>query len=117
MVVIGEVLFSRQGGGDVGDIIRTIESALPKHVSDYDDRKFDGQTDEEVVHALVRDLVIEPIAIDEANAQKKVDETEVAVRDLFGEGTVKVPGLRVTKAFPYTGRRDLWRFGTGQWAA
>jgi hypothetical protein len=114
--VVGEVLFMRSGGGDVGDIIRHVEGQLPKHVDEYDERKFDTQTDEEVGAALARELRIEPLALEYDKAEKRIEETRVAVRDHFS-GMVEVPGLRVTKSFPFTGDEGLWNWGTGQWGS
>lgn len=117
MLVIGEALFYRQDGGSVGDIIRHIEGELPKHVNDYDDRRFDSQTDEEVTQALTRDLTIVAISIDEDKAEKKVEETQVAVNDFFSGGLVNVDGLRLTKTIPFIGDRELWGWGTRQWGS
>lgn len=116
MSVIGDVLFMRSGGGDVGDIVRHVETQLAKHVDAYDQHKFDSQADEDVVRALARELSIEPIALDYDSAQKEVEETRISVRDHFG-GTVEVSGLRVSKTFPFTGDEGLWKWGTGQWSS
>lgn len=116
MSVIGDVLFMRSGGGDVGDIIRHVEGELAKHVDGYDQHKFDNQSDEEVVLALIHELSIEPISLDSDRAQKNVEEARISVRDHFG-GTVEVPGLRVSKTFPFTGDAGLWKWGTGQWSS
>jgi hypothetical protein len=116
MAVIGDILFMRQGGGDVGDLIRYVERQLSQHVDQYDEHRFDNQTDEEVVRALARELSIEPIALGYDTADKKVEETQVTVRDPF-HGTVEVSGLRVTKTFRFTGDQGLWNWGTGQWGS
>ncbi|SPU72287.1 Uncharacterised protein [Brucella suis] len=116
MSVIGDVLFMRSDGGDVGDVVRHVERELANHVDGYDQHRFDSQTDEDVVRALVRELSIEPITLDYDGAQKNVVETRISVRDHF-EGTVEVPGLRVSKTFPFTGDEGLWKWGPDNGAA
>ncbi|EXU82026.1 hypothetical protein AX23_17180 [Brucella melitensis 548] len=116
MAVIGDVLFMRSDGGDVGDVVRHVERELANHVDGYDQHRFDSQTDEDVVRALVRELSIEPITLDYDGAQKNVVETRISVRDHF-EGTVEVPGLRLSKTFPFTGDEGLWKWGAGQWSS
>ena len=116
MSVIGDPLFMRRDHGSVSDIIRHIESQLSRSVDEYDERKFDSQTDDQVAQALTRDLMVQPITLDTDNAKKSVDEVRITVRDVFGD-TVVVPGMRVTKTFPFTGDPDLWGWGTGQWGS
>ncbi len=116
MSVIGEALFYRSDMASVQDVVRHKDAHMQKVVDEYDQHKFDAQTDEEVVAALERELRVEPLIVDFEAATKAVDEITISVRDHFG-GQAVVPGLRVTKSFPFTGDKDLWNFGTGQWGS
>lgn len=116
MAIIGDVLFMRRGGGSVQDVVRHMEGQLQQHVDAYDERKFDAQSDEGVVEALVRNLRIEPLTVDFDKGEKKVEETPINVRNVFGDNAT-VPGLILTKKFSFTGDPDLWTFGAGQWGS
>jgi hypothetical protein len=116
VAIIGEILFSRRDHADVRDVVRHVSGLLRQRVDEYDERRFDAQSDAEVVAALVRDLRIEPLHVDFDAGQKKIEELTLSVRDVFGD-EARVPGLRVTKTFPFTGDPDLWHFGTGQWGS
>lgn len=106
----------RRGGGSVDDVVRHMEGQLQQHVNEYDERKFDTQSDEGVIEALVRDLRVEPLAMDFDKGEKKIEETPISVRDVFGDNAT-VPGLILTKKFSFTGDPDLWTFGAGQWGS
>jgi hypothetical protein len=116
MGIIGNTLFYSRNGADIRDVIRHLEGELQKHVDGFDQRKFDNQDNEEAVRALTQKIAIAPLAIDEVNARKKADEIQISVRDVFGD-TAVVPGLRVSKTFPFTGDPQLWEFGTGTWSS
>lgn len=116
MAIFGEVLFMRRGGGSVDDVVRHVDGQLQQHVDAYDDRKFDAQSDDGVVEALAKDLRVEPLVVDFDKGEKKVEETAISVRDVFGDNAT-VPGLILTKKFSFTGNSDLWAFGTGQWGS
>ncbi|RSV32164.1 hypothetical protein [Sphingomonas sp. ABOLH] len=116
MAIIGEVLFMRRDGGSVSDVVRHVEGQMQQQVDAYDERKFDAQSDAEVVDVLARDLSVEPLLVDFEKGEKNVEETTISVRDVFGD-TGSVPGLILTKKFSFTGDADLWNFGTGQWGS
>lgn len=116
MSVIGDTLFLRRDGGNIHDVIRTSSERLRQHVDQFDERQFDRGSDEEVVAALAKQLRIEPLLVDFDNSTKAASEIQVEVEDHFG-GRTRVPGLLVTKSFPFTGDRELWNIGTGTWGS
>jgi hypothetical protein len=116
MSIIGNVLFMSQGRASVSDLVRHLGEQLGKQVDDYDQRKFDAKSNEEVVEALSQDLKIDPLQVDYENGDNSADEISLSVHDVFG-GQGKVAGLRVTKSIPFTGDANLWTWGTGQWGS
>lgn len=114
MSIIGEPVF--MGRADIGDLARHVEGQLREKVESYDTRKFDTQTDAQVVAALVDEVKVDPLVVDFDNGSKAVDEITMSVRDVFG-GQTQVPGYRVSKTFKFTGDAELWKFGTGQWSS
>jgi hypothetical protein len=116
MTLIGEAVFLSPRQVDASDVVRHVEGQLQTAVNDYDQRKFDAQSDEEVVAALVRDLHVLPLEVDWDNGTNAADEVELVSRDPFG-GQGRVPGLRVSKTINYKGDQNLWTIGSGQWSS
>lgn len=116
MSVIGDTLFTRSDRASVSDVIRHVGDQLSVKVDAFDQRRFDAQSDEEVVAALSEELRPDPLEVDFDKGDKKVDEISLTVRDVF-DGHTRVPGYRVTKTFPFSGDAGLWKFGTGQWGS
>lgn len=116
MSIIGEILFFRGDHASVGDVVRQMSEQAQSRVDGYAQSKFDTQSDDDVIAALVEDLGVAPLAVDFENGENAVDEITLTVADHWGE-RVSVPGYRVTKSFPFTGDESLWKFGTGTWGS
>lgn len=116
MSIIGEILFFRSDHASVSDVVRHMTEQAQSRVDGYAQSKFDTQSDDDVIAALVEDLGVAPIAVNFEDGQKSVDEITLTVADHWGE-RVNVPGYCVTKSFPFTGDESLWKFGTGTWGS
>jgi len=111
MAVLGELLFHRTDRVGLDDVLRHEVSLLQGKVDAIPEKVFSAKPDDEIVALIVKDAMIEPLAVDLQAARANVQETEVEVHDRFGfdRGPVRVPGLQATKSIPFTGDPALWR--------
>lgn len=77
MEVIGDVLFMRRDGGEVGEVVSNVERELEKNVEGYDKKRFERKKEEDVVRELVREISIEKIKIEYDGEKKKVVEKRI----------------------------------------
>lgn len=117
MSIIGEPLFFNRNHVDINAVARHQYSKLRETVDKIPQNEFDSSTDDEVVEKVVNEMRIEPLEVDFQAAEKKVEETSVAVRDYFSERPVQVPGLRAMKIIPFKGDKELWQYMTGSWSS
>ncbi len=114
MAVLGELLFYRRDQVDLDDVLRRQVELLRSRVDALPDKLFADKTDEEIAAQIAAETTIQSLNVDLAAAKASVQEVQVEVHDRWGyeRGSVRVPGLKATKAIPFTGERNLWHLRT-----
>jgi hypothetical protein len=69
---------------------------------------FLASTDNEIFEHVHSELCVNALAIYEDAKTLKDEETEIEIASRFGDGMIRVPGIRVTVSIPYTGDSNLW---------
>jgi hypothetical protein len=114
MAVLGELLFYRRDQVDLDDVLRRQVELLRNCADALPDKLFADKTDEEIAAQIAAETTIQSLKVDLAAAKASVQEVQIEVHDRWGyeRGSVRVPGLKATKAIPFTGERDLWHLRT-----
>lgn len=111
MSVIGDPLFWSGQGPALSDTLRhALQKGIPAEVDKLPASDFANRTDDEIVAALVEKLKAEPIQLRLDEAEPDVTEKSIQVENVFRDRMVAVPGLRVAKAVPFDGEKDLFKF-------
>jgi hypothetical protein len=112
MAALGELLFYRRDQAGLDDVLRHQVELLQGRVDALPDNFFSEKSDAEIAAHVAGEAALKPLVVDFAAATPSVQETTVEVRDMFERGTVRVAGLKATKAIPFTGDPELWRLRT-----
>jgi hypothetical protein len=115
MAVIGDLLFHKKKIDD--DLQFQADNRLRPEVDRIREDDFANHTDEELVRRVVTDASVTPLEVAFDKAKSEVKEKTVEVIDRFeyksyGNRPARVDGFCVTKAIPFTGKRDLWDMKT-----
>ena len=114
MSVIGELLFWSGNGTGAGldDVLRHHGNVgVQQLVDKLSEREFSAKSDEDLVTAIMPEVIVEPLKVDFEKGEPHVTETSVDARSVFGE-QIRMKGLRATKTFPFSGNPDLWKWRT-----
>lgn len=57
---------------------------MQRYFGQYEKRRFDTQSDDEVVEAIWRDLSVEPLEVDFDKGKETVEETSITVSEVYG---------------------------------
>lgn len=110
MSVLGELLFYRRDQVDLDAVLRHNVTLLRDVIDRIPEREFSSKTDDEIAAEVAESQKIIPLEVHFDKATPNVEETRVEVHDQFGfgRGNASVPGLKATKAIPFTGDAKLW---------
>lgn len=110
MAVIGNILFYK---GDLDAGLRHQFTLLPAAVDKVSEQTFNAKSDDEIAELVLKDFRVEPLTLQIDQAEAKVEEGQVEIRDGFRyhlpNGPVKVQGLKASKSIPFSGDPQLWK--------
>jgi len=117
MAFLGDLLFFSARGPDLDDVLRGNAESMGVHVEQVPESDFGQKSDEELAKELSSRLAVTPIEVDFDNGMPSVEQVSVEVSDWFSYGlrqgeTTHVPGLEVSKRFPFVGDPKLWYLKT-----
>ncbi|MCW2318849.1 hypothetical protein M2322_004418 [Rhodoblastus acidophilus] len=111
MMMFGEALFRKS---ELSDYLRQQAASIEQHVGKNVREADLSEPDEMIVSKLLEQAVVSPLHVDFENPTKDAQEHPLLVSDGFG-GTVKINGVRATRAFAFTGDKNLFELRPNRW--
>lgn len=94
-----------------GSLYMALEAHIEKARQKVDEiprAQFLASSDDLIFEHVKADLFVNALVLHEDAKTLKDEEIQMEVPTIFGDGRVKIPGIRVTISIPYTGDSNLW---------